>query len=110
MEIALSEIQRSILRQYYYRHADKRSELLTGEEVADRLNESVDIVNDEIKKLEVMELLRVYEKFRYKYSAEITSLGLIVIMNITVTFNFSINCSSMNTKNVCYFIFRIIFF
>lgn len=78
----LSNLQKGILRLYGHRHRSGKSELLTSQEVAEELNTSSDIVNDELEKLEAMGFLEVQKAFGGKYSAFVTPEGRIVLDEI----------------------------
>ena len=53
-----------------------------SEEVAKQLEKPIDVINDELEKLEVMSLLQMQKAFHGKYSAFITAEGLIVLDEI----------------------------
>lgn len=83
----LTEIQKATLRLYGHRHRSGKSELLTSEEVAKQVDKPIDVINDELEKLEVIGLLKVNKAFQGKYSAFITPEGLIVLDEIGLIAN-----------------------
>lgn len=80
--MTLTEIQKQILRLYGHRHRSGKAELLMSQEVAEHLETTRDIINDELRKLRAMGLLETQEAFRGKWSASITDEGLIVLDEI----------------------------
>jgi len=78
----LTRIQREILRTYGHRYRSGKVELLSSQEVAEQLETTKDIINDELKKLKAMGLLDVQGAFGGNYSASITDEGLIVLDDI----------------------------
>jgi len=80
--MGLTEIQKNILRLYGHRHRVGKVELLSSQEVAEQLETTRDIINDELSKLKAMGLLKVQGAFRGDWSADITPEGLIVLDEI----------------------------
>jgi predicted transcriptional regulator len=79
--VGLTEIQKQILRLYGHRHRVEKSELLESQEVAEQMGTGLDVVNDELEKLEALGLLEV-QKAWSGWSARITAGGLIVLDEI----------------------------
>ena len=79
--MGLTEIQKNILRLYGHRHRVEKSKLLSSQEVAEQLETTRDIINDELEKLEALEFLEV-QKAWSGWSARITAKGLIVLDEI----------------------------
>ncbi len=81
-DITLTEIQRGILRLYGHRDRSGKAELLSSQEVAEQIETSRSIINDELRKLRAMGFLEVQEAFGGDYSAFITDEGLIALDEI----------------------------
>jgi hypothetical protein len=77
----LTEIQKQILRLYGHRRRSGKVELLMSQEVAEQIGTGLDVVNDELEKLEAMGLLEVQKPFS-GWSARITADGLIALDEI----------------------------